>query len=155
MNLITQRCWWVSVLLVVASFVGSEAAQVRYPARVGQREFVLDEAGVISETDRGPIRAVAAASLDRQSAPIVVVTINSLADYGAAGLTTQAYAEGLFNEWGVGAAGDSRGLLMLVVVKDRHVWIATGRAWGHTIDSQCGQVTSGGPSSCSLTTHRS
>jgi uncharacterized protein len=143
MNAIAPLRWWPAVLLIITVFTGITPAQVRYPARIGQREFVLDVAGVISQTDRGPIRAAAAASLDRQGAPIVVVTINSLADYGAAGLTTQAYAEGLFNDWGIGAAGGSRGVLMLVAVKDRRVWIATGRAWGHTIDSQCGQIVDG------------
>jgi uncharacterized protein len=63
-----------------------------------------------------------------------VVTINSIRDYPVGASTIEAFATGLFNEWGVGSKEDNDGVLLLVAIKDRKVRIEVGSGFGHTRD---------------------
>lgn len=119
------------------------AAQVRYPMRPGDREFIRDEAGLIDAADQEKIRATCDKLLTEERVPIIVVTIKSLAEYGAAGLSIDAYARSLFDTWGIGSAGYDYGVLLLVSVGDRKARIELGESWAHTRDADAKRIMDG------------
>lgn len=120
--------------------IGLVLAQVRYPARPAQGEFILDEAKLLKDDDAAAIRKICGEVLASKKAPIVVVTIPSLADYGAAGWQIQRYAYNLFAEWAVGTASWNYGMLILVSNGDRKARIELGAAWGHLKDADAQKV---------------
>lgn len=105
-------------------------AQVRFPPAPGPGGFVVDEAGILEADAREQVVAIGERLLREQGVPIVVVTIRSLADQGAAGFTIERCARDLFNEWRIGTARDNRGMLLLVSPGDRRARIELGAAWG-------------------------
>lgn len=119
------------------------AAQVRYPMRPGDREFIRDEAGLIETADQEKIRAACDKLLTEERVPIIVVTIKSLADYGAHGLSIDAYARSLFDAWGIGSEGYNYGVLLLVSVADRKARIELGESWAHTRDADAKRIMDG------------
>jgi uncharacterized protein len=119
------------------------AAQVRYPPRPGPRDFILDEAGLIDSADQAQIRATCDKLLTEERVPIVVVTIKSLADYGAQGLSIDAYARSLFDAWGIGSQANNYGVLLLVSLGDRKARIELGESWAHTRDADAQMVMDG------------
>lgn len=114
--------------------------QVRYPDRPAQGEFLLDEAKLLKEDDAAAIRKICGEVLAAKKAPIVVVTIKSLADYGASNWQIQRYAMNLFAEWAVGTASWNYGMLILVSNGDRKARIELGAAWGHLKDADAQKV---------------
>lgn len=107
--------------------------------RPGEREFVLDTADLITDADERKIRGVADKLLTDKAAPIIVVTIDSMANQGGAGLRIETYARMLFDQWGIGPEkiGDSPwnyGLLLLVSRDDRKARIELGAGWRHDQD---------------------
>src|SRR5437868_6365890 len=91
-------------LLAITLLTGLVAAQdqVRYPPKPGPREFVLDDAHLLSPGTTADIRKLCEEVLNSKQAPIIVVTIHSLADQGASGWPIERYAMNLMAEWGVG-----------------------------------------------------
>lgn len=139
---------WVRLLVVfllVAWQAGFEelAAQVRYPTRPGEREFILDEAGLIDSADREQIRSACDKLLTEARIPIVVVTIKSLAGYGAQGLSIEAYARSLFDTWGIGSREYNYGILLLVSVDERKARIELGESWAHSRDADAKKIMDG------------
>ena len=131
------------VLAIAAGGGNQLAAQVRYPMRPGDREFIRDEAGLIESADQERIRAACDKLLTEERVPIVVVTIKSLADYGAQGLSIDAYARSLFDTWGIGSQGYNYGVLLLVSVADRKARIELGESWAHTRDADAKRIMDG------------
>jgi len=73
------------------------------------------------------INEVARTLLQEERMPLLVVTIPSLTEYGAAGYTIERYATALFNEWGIGSEERNYGMLLLVAVGDRKARIELQR----------------------------
>ena len=131
-----------AVLVPVFLLATAQAAlaQVRYPARPGDREFIVDEAGLLKPEDAAEIRRLANEALTKKRAPIVVVTIKSLADHGAAGWPIERYAMNLFSEWGIGWQEWNHGMLLLVSTGDRKARIEMGAGWGHRMDGDAQRI---------------
>lgn len=110
------------------------ADEVGYPKPPGEREFILDEAGLISTHDAEEIKRVCTALLDEKRVPIIVVTLRSIGDYTSADWTIARYARSLFDEWGIGFPEWNHGMLLLVSKGDRTARIELGAAWGHEQD---------------------
>src|SRR5262245_48646388 len=106
------RVMYLLVFSLLASL--AQAQQVRYPPRPAQGEYLLDEAKLLNESDAAEIRKICGDVMTRKKAPIVVVTITSLADYGVPGWPIPRYAMNLFSEWGVGRSDWNYGVLFLV-----------------------------------------
>ena len=111
----------------------------------GPREFILDKADIISAEDEKQIRALADKLLTDKAAPLVVVTINSMADHGGAGMRIETFAHFLFDQWEIGPAnfqGKSwnYGILLLVSQNDRKARIELGKGWGLEKDAVCQQI---------------
>ena len=113
--------------------------------RPGDREFVLDKANLISDADEQQIKQLADKLLTEKAAPIIVVTIESMAQHGGAGMRIETFARLLFDQWGIGPAklGDSQwnyGMLLLVSKYDRQARIELGAGWKREKDAVAQQI---------------
>ncbi len=113
--------------------------------RPGPREFVRDQAHLISDKDQQQIKQIADRLLTEKAVPIIVVTINSMADHARIKMRIEAFARLLFDQWSIGEAklnGEdwNRGILLLVSKGDRKARIELGAGWRHDNDRQCEQI---------------
>lgn len=120
--------------MAVLLHAGFARAQVSYPDRIGDRAFILDEARLIDDADEVTIVAVCDKLLTERQIPIIVVTLDSIADYGAHDWTVERYAHNLFDEWGIGYPDYNYGILLLVSKGDRRARIELGADWGRDHD---------------------
>jgi uncharacterized protein len=111
----------------------------------GPREFILDRAGLISEPDKQKIKQIADKLLTDKAAPLIVVTIDSMSQYGGSGLRIETFARLLFDQWGIGPAKLGKtpwnyGILLLVSKGDRQARIELGAGWRRDKDVQAEQI---------------
>jgi len=111
----------------------------------GQREFVRDLAGMITPQDATKIQQICDKLLTDKATPIIVVTIESMAQHGGAALRIESFAMLLFNQWEIGHAriGDqtwNTGILLLISRLDRKARIELGAGWGNEKDELCRQI---------------
>ncbi len=134
----------MTTLLMAVLFLVAPQAQegVRYPAKPGPRDFILDEAKVLKPDDATEIRILCEEALTKKKAPIVVVTIPSLAAYGAQGWPIERYALNLMSEWGVGWSEWNYGMLVLVSMGDRKARIELGGSWERRKDDEAKRIMS-------------
>lgn len=118
------------------------ADDVRYPAKPGPRDFILDEAKLLTSDDAAAVKTLCDEALTKKRAPIIVVTINSLADYGARGWPIERYAMNLMSEWGIGWEDWNYGMLLLVSKGDRKARIELGGSWARRKDDEAKRVMS-------------
>ena len=107
----------------------------------GERQFVLDRAELLNEAQERQIRELAAKLLSEKATPIVVVTINSMAEHGGDGMRIETFAHLLFDQWAIGHAkvnGElwNTGILFLVSKNDRKARIELGAGWKRDHDAQ-------------------
>lgn len=114
----------VFLLLCVAVFIaltaGAGFAAEKYPASRGTA--VNDFAGVIDPANAAKMESLAREVLQKTGTAIVVATLPEL---GTAEEIT-LYATGLYQAWGIGKKGEDKGVLILLVVKERKIRIETG-----------------------------
>jgi len=82
---------------------------------------VTDRAGLLSQSEIQSLSASLAGHERTSSTQIVVVILPDLG-----GRDISSYAFQLGDEWGVGQSGEDNGIVILVSVNDRKVFIATG-----------------------------
>lgn len=149
MNLFVARSGWLRIAIFALALVPVTApAQVSGRIdlqRPGDREFVLDKAELIDAADEQKIREIADRLLTDKAAPIVVVTIESMAAHGGSGLRIETFARLLFDQWGVGPAqlGETpwnHGMLLLVSEQDRKARIELGAGWKREKDAVAQQI---------------
>ncbi len=70
----------------------------------GDREFVSDKAGMLDEASISHIKSVCDKLLTDKATPIIVVTIESMAQHGGANMPIETFAALLFNQWQIGHA---------------------------------------------------
>lgn len=123
--------------------------RVRFPDRPGEREFILDEAGLLTPEHREEIELIAYETLKKTAVPIIVVTIDGLRSYGAGFISIEEYAQKLFDHWGIGhpkvrvqhgEIARNLGVLLLVAIEDRKARIELGADWGHREDATCREI---------------
>jgi len=127
----------LSAILLSAA---APADDVRYPAKPGPRDFILDEAKLLTGDDAAAVKILCDEALTKKRAPIIVVTINSLADYGARGWPIERYAMNLMSEWGIGWEDWNYGMLLLVSKGDRKARIELGGSWARRKDDDAKRV---------------
>lgn len=113
--------------------------------RPGERDFIVDLADLISSSDEQRIRDIATKLLNDKATPIIVVTIESMAKYGGAGMRIETFAHLLFDQWSIGQAKVNgqfwnTGILLLVSRDDRKARIELGAGWKHEQDSLAQQI---------------
>lgn len=138
------------LLLAVLAFLSctSFAFSLQIPIPVpGDKEFVIDRAGLIDDQSRSEIVAICDGLLREKAITIVVVTIESMSKYSQEDMGIETFSMLLFNQWKIGHAelnGQSwnKGILLLVSKEDRRVRIELGAGWGREKDSLCEQIIS-------------
>lgn len=133
-------CW-----VVMTSSACAQLAEQIGLEQPGDREFIVDKAGLLTEADAQKIRELADSLLSDKAAPIVVVTIDSMATYGAGNLRIETFARLLFDQWGIGPekVNDTAwnyGMLLLVSRDDRKARIELGAGWRRDKDVQAQQI---------------
>ncbi|HEX5443588.1 MAG TPA: TPM domain-containing protein [Pirellulales bacterium] len=123
---------------------GGDAGRITI-ARPGERDFIVDSADLISSADEQHIRQLATKLLNEKATPIIVVTIESMAQYGGAGMRIETFAHLLFDQWAIGQAkldGQlwNTGILLLVSRDDRKARIELGAGWKHEQDALAQQI---------------
>ena len=113
--------------------------------RPGEREFVRDLAGMLSPEAKEQIVKLCDQLLTDKATPIIVVTIDSMANHGGEGMQIEAFSTILFNQWQIGQAklNDevwNTGILLLVSKEDRKARIELGGGWGRREDGLCRQI---------------
>lgn len=121
------------IFICPALFV-SRAYAISYPQTQG---YVSDFAGIIDALTESRITSIAREIESKTSAQIAVVTIATLE-----GENIEYYANELFTQWKIGQKGKDNGLLILLAVKERKVWIETGYGLEPILpDGKCGQIS--------------
>lgn len=90
-----------------------------FPKPVG---FINDFDGVFSETEEATLLKLVKEHQAETSNQIAVVTINDLMNYD----TIEQYSLDLTNYWGVGLKDKDNGVLIVIHVKNRNLWIQNG-----------------------------
>jgi len=106
-------------LLLVAGFAGRVCgASPALPSPAGP---VTDLVGVLDQETRQRLTQFLDQVRDRTGAEIAVLTVASTAPD-----TIEEYSIAIFDRWKIGQRGKDDGLLFLVAVQDRRMWITTG-----------------------------
>ena len=129
----------ILILWVCAALVCAQQTVTIPPKPV--TGYVLDQAGMLSPQAIGQINFMSEGAQREAMAPIVVVTIPSLASVGA--YDVEFYATTLFNAWAIGDRRVNRGVLLLVARDDRKARIELGAGWGYTRDADCQRIMDG------------
>lgn len=125
----------IAAAFAVCIFVMPVSAAAKYPSPA-QRFFVNDFADVIEQTAEDEIYSKAAALQEKTTAQVVVVTVNTLD-----GEEPADYALELGREWGVGQKGQDNGVVILLSVSERQIYIAVGYGLeGALPDSKTGRI---------------
>ena len=111
----------------------------------GDREFARDLADMIDSDAEAHIRQLCDKLLTDKATPIIVVTIESMANHGGEGMRIETFATLLFNQWQIGHAKLGQqdwntGILLLVSQGDRKARIELGAGWGRREDALCRQI---------------
>ncbi len=104
-----------ALLLLCAALAA--AAEPSIPA---PRGFVTDDAGAMGEW-AAKTETLCREIEQKTTAEVAVLTVRRIAP-----LTPQQYAQDVFDRWKIGKKGKDNGVLVLVAVDDRKMWIATG-----------------------------
>lgn len=103
--------------------------------RPGDRDFVLDLAGLLNKDQTEQVKKLADELLTQTAIPLIIVTIERRSDYTDKPMTNEAFATALYNQWGIGQLkiGEkeyNRGMLMIVARTDREARIELGAGYG-------------------------
>ena len=126
--------------LVVICTAAAGAKSIPHPSGA----FVNDYAYIISTSFLDEMATVQKEAFKTYDTPIIVVTINSMAEYGG-GTSIEEFTRRWFDKWQIGKLGSSgktinRGILLLVSVRDRKARIELGADWGNNWDAYCDSV---------------
>lgn len=109
------------MLILLASVIVSSVVSVAdVPNPRTANRWVTDQADVLDATAEATIEAAAQALKDARGIELAVVTVDDVQG------TPKAFATGLFNHWGIGAADTNNGVLVLLVMGQRRLEIETG-----------------------------
>jgi uncharacterized protein len=119
-------------LLVLALCSGAFPQDQEFPRPVG---FVSDFAGILSPGARAAITRIAEEVKAKTGAEIAVATIKT-----TGGRDIEEYSVDLYMAWGIGQKGKDNGVLLLVALDDRQLWIKTGYGLEGTIPDAVAHV---------------
>ena len=109
-------------LLIVCLFLyGAVQAAVEFPPTPNPPRLVNDFTNTLTPNETEALEQKLLGFNDTTSTQIAVVIINTVDGY-----PVESYAFELGEKWGIGNKGKNNGALMLVVLQDRKIYIATG-----------------------------
>lgn len=107
----------LAILLTLAAPAACVAEEPSIPKPAG---YVSDTAGIMGEW--AAKTETLCGEIERQTtSEVAVLTVRTTAP-----LEAQQYAQQVFDRWKIGKKGKDNGVLILVAVDDRKMWIATG-----------------------------
>ena len=120
-------------------------AGIKIPDPPAEDYPTADYAELLDEAVEKKLHQVQLASYHEQNTPIVVVTINSMREYGPKDWSIERFGYTWFNKWQIGKRGGegeliNRGILLLVSVGDRKARIELGADWGRDWDRHCSVI---------------
>ncbi|MGI9543062.1 MAG: TPM domain-containing protein [Cyclobacteriaceae bacterium] len=107
------------IFLVFAVWLPTGAQD--FPSKGDPPKLVTDLAGLLSTEDATRLEDKLVQFDDSSSTQIAIVTVKTIGPYSIAD-----YSFGLGEAWGIGQEGFDNGILILVVLEDRKMFIATG-----------------------------
>jgi uncharacterized protein len=124
------------VWLVFILSVGSVSAQdTPVPRPVGDI-YVQDFAQVLTESEKAEIRSLGRALEDKTTAQIAVLTVDSTGDQ-----PIQEFSNTAFRQYGIGSESADNGVLIVLAMADRKVWIEVGYGLeGRLPDGKVGRI---------------
>jgi uncharacterized protein len=130
------------VLFLALAVSPLRAAEISPPE---DGHFVQDLAGLISGEDALKIQQQGKRLLSDHAIPLVVLTLDSMAEQGGGRTTIETFARLQFEAWGHHPAFPytenwRRGILLVVAREDRKARIELGAEWALEYDSQCEQI---------------
>jgi uncharacterized protein len=108
------------------------AAEPTYPALTGR---VVDDANLLSQSDRDELDADLKALEDKSSDQLVVVTLPSLQN-----LSIEDFGYQLGRHWGIGTKQLNNGVLLIVAPNERKVRIEVGRGLEPTLTDALSKI---------------
>lgn len=118
-----KRAWKMALALAVSTVLLvclALPALAAVPDRP-ENQYVLDEAGVLSEETEQEIITENQTLFQETGAQIVVVTVDFLG-----GESIDDYAYSLFNSWGIGSVERNNGLLLLMAIGEDNYYATSG-----------------------------
>ncbi|MBQ4193584.1 MAG: TPM domain-containing protein, partial [Clostridia bacterium] len=112
----------IALLALTSLFAVSAAA---YPTVEGT-PLLLDDAGLLSETEFAQVESDLKTYSDMHGIDIAVVTVNSLEEFGYTGYdAAMNFADDYFDYNGFGRGADRSGLVLVLAMQTRDWWIST------------------------------
>ncbi|ODA32501.1 TPM domain-containing protein [Planctopirus hydrillae] len=113
--------------------------------RPAEGQFIVDRASLLKQADYETVERLADNLLKSRAAPLIVVTISTMAEVGGEGMSIDMFARTLFDQWGIGpktVANENwnRGMLLVVAHDDRKARIELGAGWGRSHDKDAQQI---------------
>lgn len=105
-----------AVLFLLASFASAEKPEDLRPSN-----YVNDFAGVLSPDTEDTLNALCLEVQQKANAQIAVVTVKTLEDE-----SVEDFAVTLYKQWGIGAKGTDRGVLILLATLDHKYRVEVG-----------------------------
>ena len=109
------------LLLYFILFFGYSNAFAQIPERPSPQRLVNDLANILKPQERAALEQKLVAYNDSTSTQIAILTMPNLSGYDAASFSFET-AE----KWGIGRKSKNNGILILMSVEERDVYIATG-----------------------------
>lgn len=112
---------FLTAVILTALLLAAPTLAISLDAGTGDDFYVLDTAYVLSsETQEQIVAYNIILEADCDEAQLVVVTVSYLDE------DTELASLQLLNDWGVGSADESNGMLLLLVTEEHRGWLATG-----------------------------
>lgn len=113
--------FFLAIILWFATVTAAPAQAFPEPSDL----YVNDLAGVIGSDAENRIRTVLKRTRAETGVELTVLTIKTRSAYDTSA-SIEAFATGLFNEWGIGDGDLNNGILILVATDDREMRIELG-----------------------------
>ncbi|MAX24381.1 MAG: hypothetical protein CMJ19_07740 [Phycisphaeraceae bacterium] len=98
--------------------------------------YVTDYANILSNRQEQRLEKLLNQTETQTRLEMAVVILQSIKDYpDTANQSIDTFANGLFNDYGIGNLPENNGILLLMCIKDRKVCIKLGGAYGHRMDT--------------------
>lgn len=122
-----------TVLVLLFSIWGAFATAQDFPDP--KTKYVNDFANLLGAEVEARLTADLKKLRSEHGIEMTVVTIKRRSDYGASP-SIEAFATGLFNQWGVGDAAKNNGIMVLIASLDRDIRIELGSGWAAQYDDR-------------------
>lgn len=129
----TKRFSSFSLCLFFLLFLPALLIASNYPKPTD--DYVNDFAEVLDEGDYNYLWDMLDKLEYQTGIEAVVVTVDRVSDYNTSDYTIEAFATGLFNDWGIGHKKENNGILILLSVRDKKCRIELGGGYKSYYDS--------------------